>query len=235
MKKILIALVIVVGSINVYAAEDTSSSNNDIFNSTKTYASSINTQSKLEIVSEGISLDKYIENKVQEKIVYKSKPSNTTNTNTNTSTTPNKKPVTNSTPNYSGTTNFTDTNTGSTDASVHAWSCINPKFDIYDDKGTDNVTILASAYTSSAKENGGYAGLNAINGKLGAGQVAAPKDIKFHTKIRISGLGVFDVTDRGGAIVRIDSSTIRLDVWHASYSEAMKFGRRTYKGRIMPI
>ena len=103
----------------------------------------------------------------------------------------------------------------------------------YDDNGPDNVTIIATAYTSAANENGGWEGMNAIGGRLGPGCIAAPKDIAFQTKIRINGLGVFNVEDRGGAIKRISGDTIRVDVWMNSYREAMKFGKRVYKGRII--
>lgn len=119
------------------------------------------------------------------------------------------------------------------DASLNKWSAINKSYDKYDDGKEDNITIIATAYTSAAEENGGWAGMNAIGGKLGPGCIAAPKDIPFQTKIRISGLGVFNVEDRGGAITRISNDIIKIDVWMDSYTEAMKFGRRIYKGRVI--
>jgi len=135
---------------------------------------------------------------------------------------------------FAGTTDFTNLSTSQKDASINAWSAISSKYNSYDDNGENNVTIIATAYTSAAEENGGYAGMNAIGGKLGPGCIAAPKDIPFQTKIRISGLGVFNVEDRGGAIVRVNDNVIRIDVWMDSYREAMKFGKRVYKGRILP-
>lgn len=135
---------------------------------------------------------------------------------------------------FAGTTDFTNLSTSKKDASINAWSAISSKYNSYDDNGENNVTIIATAYTSAAEENGGYAGMNAIGGKLGPGCIAAPKDIPFQTKIRISGLGVFNVEDRGGAIVRVNDNVIRIDVWMDSYREAMKFGKRVYKGRILP-
>lgn len=134
---------------------------------------------------------------------------------------------------FAGTTDFTDLSTSKKDSVINSWSAINSKYDIYDDNGEDNITIIATAYTSAAEENGGYEGMNAIGGKLGPGCIAAPKDIPFQTKIRISGLGVFNVEDRGGAIVRVSDDIIRVDVWMDSYREAMKFGKRVYKGRIL--
>lgn len=134
---------------------------------------------------------------------------------------------------FAGTTDFTNITTSRQDAMLNGWSAIRESYSKYDDNGEDNVTIIATAYTSAAEENGGYAGMNAIGGKLGPGCIAAPKDIPFHTKIRISGLGVFNVEDRGGAIVRVDKDTIRIDVWMDSYKEAMHFGKRVYKGRII--
>ena len=135
---------------------------------------------------------------------------------------------------FAGTTDFTNLNTSKKDASINSWSAISSKYNSYDDNGENNVTIIATAYTSAAEENGGYEGMNAIGGKLGPGCIAAPKDIPFQTKIRISGLGVFNVEDRGGAIVRVNDNVIRIDVWMDSYREAMKFGKRVYKGRILP-
>lgn len=134
---------------------------------------------------------------------------------------------------FAGTTDFTDLSTSKKDSAINDWSAINSIYDAYDDNGKDNITIIATAYTSAAEENGGYEGMNAIGGKLGPGCIAAPKDIPFQTKIRISGLGVFNVEDRGGAIVRVSDDVIRIDVWMASYREAMKFGKRVYKGRIL--
>lgn len=134
---------------------------------------------------------------------------------------------------FAGTTDFTNIATSRQDAMLNGWSAIRESYSKYDDNGEDNITIIATAYTSAAEENGGYAGMNAIGGKLGPGCIAAPKDIPFHTKIRISGLGVFNVEDRGGAIVRVDNNTIRIDVWMDSYKEAMHFGKRVYKGRII--
>lgn len=134
---------------------------------------------------------------------------------------------------FAGTTNFTNLSVSKKDATLNSWSAIRSSYDVYDDGGEDNITIIATAYTSAAEENGGYAGMNAIGGSLGAGCIAAPKDIPFQTKIRISGLGVFNVEDRGGAIVRVNEDTIRVDVWMNSYREAMKFGKRVYKGRII--
>lgn len=135
---------------------------------------------------------------------------------------------------FAGTTDFTDLFTSKRDATLNAWSAIRSSYDSFDDGGEDNITIIATAYTSAAEENGGYEGMNAIGGSLGPGCIAAPKDIPFQTKIRISGLGVFNVEDRGGAIVRVNENTIRVDVWMNSYREAMKFGKRVYKGRIIP-
>lgn len=134
---------------------------------------------------------------------------------------------------FAGTTDFTNLSTSKKDSVINCWSAINSKYDSYDDNGEDNITIIATAYTSAAEENGGYEGMNAIGGKLGPGCIAAPKDIPFQTKIRISGLGVFNVEDRGGAIVRVSNDVIRIDVWMGSYREAMKFGKRVYKGRIL--
>ena len=223
----------------------------DMFEVIKLYASnnkSITTN--VEIISNGVSINNIINKKAEEKYIvainnkYKNSSileNNITSENstvfedsyndTNSNNTSSNKDEYSSY--FAGTTDFTNLSSSRRDALLNGWSAIRDSYNKYDDLGEDNITIIATAYTSSAEENGGWAGLNAIGGKLGPGCIAAPKDIAFHTKIRISGLGIFNVEDRGGAIVRINENTIRVDVWMASYKEAMNFGKRIYKGRIL--
>lgn len=81
------------------------------------------------------------------------------------------------------------------------------------------VNVRVSFYTSLASENGGYAGMNAINGKLKLGSISAPKGVPFGSIISIpkmqSYLGItdFKVDDRGGAIYIRDDGTYKLDVY----------------------
>lgn len=222
----------------------------DMFETIKIYAEENvkkETVSSVEVVSDGESLEDILNNKVVEKyeIALKNKEDkNENNTESNVDNDgvtndnvlngenkPNKYPNQDSF--FAGTTDFTNITTSRKDAILNGWSAVRKSYDKYDDGGDDNVTIIATAYTSAAEENGGWEGMNAIGGKLGPGCIAAPKDIAFQTKIRISGLGVFNVEDRGSAIVRVSDDIIRVDVWMDSYKEAMHFGKRVYRGRIL--
>lgn len=81
------------------------------------------------------------------------------------------------------------------------------------------VNVRVSFYTSLASENGGYAGKNAIGGKLKIGSVSAPKSVPFGSTISIPdmqkylGITDFTVDDRGGAIYIRDDGTYKLDVY----------------------
>lgn len=61
---------------------------------------------------------------------------------------------------------------------------------------------------------------------------AAPKEIPFGTKIKISGTGTaydgrtYTVTDRGGAIKINSEGRYIFDLWMESESQCIKFGRR---------
>lgn len=239
-----------IGNISVYAENSS-----DMFSIVKAYASENSNKSpsmNIEVVDDGENIDNIINNKIEEKykiaLDNKNKKPDSSNESENSSSEkpsdldkpasdddstekPDKYP--NKEPYFIGTTDFTNLSTSKRDSLLNGWSAIRDSYNKYDDNGEDNVTIIATAYTSAAEENGGWEGMNAIGGKLGPGCIAAPKDIPFQTKIRISGLGVFNVEDRGGAIVRVSDDIIRIDVWMDSYREAMHFGKRVYKGRIL--
>lgn len=247
------SIVFTLNTFFLYPVEAIEKKNSDMFSILKSYAETSSKPLKEEIiiVEKGDSLDSIVSKKVDEKysIALQNKENmssnennseiednntssdNSSNNSQNNSNTADKYPNQNSY--FAGTVDFTNLLNSKQDANLNDWSAINKNYDKYDDGGLDNVTIIATAYTSAAEENGGYAGMNAIGGKLGPGCIAAPKDIPFQTKIRISGLGVFNVEDRGGAIVRVSDNIIRIDVWMDSYKEAMKFGKRVYKGRIL--
>lgn len=239
-----------VGDMPVYAENKS-----DMFSVVKTYAlenSNKNPSIDIKVVDVGENIDNIINDKIEEKyqialdnknkkpdssdenedsLNEKPSESDKPSSDSGSSEKPNKYPDKESY--FIGTTDFTNLSTSKRDSLLNGWSAIRDSYSKYDDNGEDNVTIIATAYTSAAEENGGWEGMNAIGGKLGPGCIAAPKDIPFQTKIRISGLGVFNVEDRGGAIVRISEDIIRIDVWMDSYREAMHFGKRVYKGRIL--
>ncbi|MGL5677917.1 MAG: hypothetical protein ACRDDX_16075, partial [Cellulosilyticaceae bacterium] len=81
------------------------------------------------------------------------------------------------------------------------------------------IQVRISFYSGLARENGGYEEMNALGGPLVVGSLAAPHDIPFGTTFIIDGLpadiptNTFIVDDRGGAITRIDDTTIKVDVY----------------------
>ena len=119
-------------------------------------------------------------------------------------------------------------------------TAINPKF--ASANMTRAVTIKANAeYTAYYPWNdslqGGY--YDAQGNKLDPSKntCAAPKEIPFGTKIRVSGTGtnkdgqVYTVTDRGGAIkYNASTNTYKIDILMADKKTAYAFGRR--KGTI---
>lgn len=81
------------------------------------------------------------------------------------------------------------------------------------------VSVRVSFYTSLASENGGYAGMNAVNGRLTLGSISAPKSVPFGSTISIPemqkllGITEFTVDDRGGAIFVREDGVYKLDVY----------------------
>lgn len=215
----------------------------DIFDVFFNYGQSIDNgkenESFVTVIDEGISMEELYSSKIDNGYVNSVINSGNNikdelSSNIKDEVTNNNSSVNTSTVNgsYGTAKDFSDENVSLKDAKLNNWSCINRNYLKYDGDGKD-ITIIATAYTSAAEENGGYEGMNAIGGRLGPGCIAAPKDIPFHTKIKINGLGIFNVEDRGGAIQRISEDVIRVDVWMGSYNEAMKFGRRLYSGKIL--
>lgn len=92
------------------------------------------------------------------------------------------------------------------------------------------MDVEVTAYTFNYGAN-----ITASGRKLQVGYTAAPREIPFGSIIDIPGverhLGVKQLTvyDRGGAIQRLGANKIRIDVAFPSYSDAIKFGRKTYK------
>lgn len=92
------------------------------------------------------------------------------------------------------------------------------------------MDVEVTAYTFNSGVN------RTASGKmLQVGDVSAPREISFGSIIDIPGiekqLGVKElkVYDRGGAIKRLSSKKIRIDVAFPNRSQALKFGRKTYK------
>lgn len=94
---------------------------------------------------------------------------------------------------------------------------------------------------------GGYDADKVLNGEGVAaadgtavypGMLAAPASYAFGTKVKLPGLGVLAVHDRGGAIQELAGGVHRLDIW-AGYGEeglarALAFGAQTMRGTVYP-
>lgn len=86
-----------------------------------------------------------------------------------------------------------------------------------------------SAYCSCVKCCGKTNGITASGAKAKANHtIAASSNYKFGTKIEIAGMGVYIVEDRGGAI-----KGNKIDIYFNSHEEALKFGRRNLKIRVV--
>lgn len=92
------------------------------------------------------------------------------------------------------------------------------------------MDVEVTAYTFNSGAN-----RTASGKKLQVGDVSAPREIPFGSIVDIPGiekqLGVKElkVYDRGGAIKRLGANKIRIDVAFPNRSQALKFGRKTYK------
>lgn len=105
------------------------------------------------------------------------------------------------------------------------------------------ITIEATAYdndkacTGKSKGDKGY-GITTVGTKANYGTIAVPKEISLGTKIYIpalkqyTGTDIFIASDRGGAIIKKGSVYI-VDVWMATHSQALEFGRQRIEGYIL--
>lgn len=71
------------------------------------------------------------------------------------------------------------------------------------------------------------------------GMAAAPASYAFGTRIRVPGIGVVEVHDRGGAIVELPRGMHRMDLWVGSGEEglarALAFGVQRFRGTVYPV
>lgn len=87
-----------------------------------------------------------------------------------------------------------------------------------------------SAYCPCAKCCGKTNGITASGVRASANHtIAASSAYSFGTKIEIEGLGIFTVEDRGGAI-----QGNKIDVFFNSHQEALNFGRKQLRIRVVP-
>lgn len=72
-----------------------------------------------------------------------------------------------------------------------------------------------------------------IGRRVGRNIAAAdPRKLPYGTKLEIPDWGVVEVGDTGGAL-RNDNKNIRIDLFHNSYSDAMKFGVKDLEVKIL--
>jgi peptidoglycan hydrolase-like protein with peptidoglycan-binding domain/3D (Asp-Asp-Asp) domain-containing protein len=98
----------------------------------------------------------------------------------------------------------------------------------------DQSFYVRGSFEADVKLNG--RGTNGADGtQVYIGMLAAPRTYSFGTKIKIPGLGVGEVHDRGGAII-IGKDYDRIDVWMGSGEEglarALNWGARVVDGYI---
>lgn len=88
-------------------------------------------------------------------------------------------------------------------------------------ESTAYKSFTATAYSLRGRmSNGEYVHYGAI--------AADPKILPLGTIVHIEGMGIFTVKDTGGAI-----KSNRIDIWFSKKKEAIKFGRRKIKLRII--
>ncbi|MDP7247292.1 MAG: peptidoglycan-binding protein [Candidatus Peribacteraceae bacterium] len=83
-------------------------------------------------------------------------------------------------------------------------------------------------------------GLTSSDGtKVFPGMLAAPASYAFGTRVRLPGLGVLEVHDRGGAIKDLGNGVHRLDIWvghgEEGLARALSFGVQRITGTVYPL
>lgn len=90
-------------------------------------------------------------------------------------------------------------------------------------------TFNVSAYCGCSKCCGKSNLITASGAKATQGvTIAASSNYVFGTKIYLEGLGTYTVQDRGGAI-----KGNKIDVYFNSHSQALEFGRKNIRGRVI--
>lgn len=72
-----------------------------------------------------------------------------------------------------------------------------------------------------------------IGRRVGRNIAAAdPKKLPYGTKLEVPGYGIVEIGDTGGAL-RNDDKNIRIDLYHDTYNQAMKFGVKDQEVKIL--
>ena len=91
------------------------------------------------------------------------------------------------------------------------------------------ISSTVTAYCACMECCGKTNGITASGAKATAGRtIAMSKDYKFGTKIEIEGYGIYIVEDRGGAI-----KNTRIDIYFNTHKEALQFGKKQLRFRIV--
>jgi 3D (Asp-Asp-Asp) domain-containing protein len=99
----------------------------------------------------------------------------------------------------------------------------------------NSINVIVSYYSNTVADCGKTDGIGANNLKLSRGHIAMPKEYEFGTKLYLEGMGVFENQDTGGAIKRINSNTIKVDMYipNASEKYLKKLGINKVRGKIV--
>lgn len=97
------------------------------------------------------------------------------------------------------------------------------------------INVIVSYYSNTVADCGKTDGIGANSFKLSRGHIAMPKEYQFGTKLCLEGMGVFENQDTGGAIKRIDSNTIKVDMYipNASEKYLKELGIKKVRGKII--
>lgn len=124
---------------------------------------------------------------------------------------------------------------------------------VYGDAAPHEQEFIITAYYSPLPGQccyvtGGLAADRVVNGQgvravdgtaVYPGMAAAPMSYPFGTRIRVPGVGVVEVHDRGGAIRELPGGRHRMDIWVGSGEEglarALAFGVQRLRGTVYPV
>jgi 3D (Asp-Asp-Asp) domain-containing protein len=101
--------------------------------------------------------------------------------------------------------------------------------EIVTDPPEEWIDSIVTAYCACMECCGKTNGITASGTHATAGRtIAMSKDYRFGTKVEIEGYGIYTVEDRGGAI-----KGTRIDVFFDTHKEALQFGKKRLRFRIV--
>lgn len=95
------------------------------------------------------------------------------------------------------------------------------------------LTAYSPLDNRDGQQSEGNPNRTSIGKQVSRGIVAAdPRKLPYGTKLEIPDWGVVEVGDTGGAL-RNDNKNIRIDLFHSTYKDAMKFGVKDLEVKIL--